>query len=55
MIEVSVMYPNTPGARFDHAYYRDKYMPRVKALMGDSRRFYTVDADAFKMTSLERL
>jgi hypothetical protein len=24
-IKVSVMYPNTPGARFDHAYYRDKH------------------------------
>jgi uncharacterized protein (TIGR02118 family) len=43
MIKVSVMYPNTPGARFDHAYYRDKHMPLVKARMGDSCRFYTVD------------
>jgi hypothetical protein len=24
MIKVSVMYPNTPGARFNHEYYRDK-------------------------------
>ena len=31
MIKVSVMYPNKPGARFDHAYYRDKHMPLVKA------------------------
>ncbi len=29
MIKVSVMYPNTPGARFDHAYYRDKHMKRA--------------------------
>ena len=27
MIKVSVMYPNTPGARFDHAHYRDRHMP----------------------------
>ena len=27
MIKVSVMYPNTPGARFNHEYYRDKHMP----------------------------
>ena len=27
MIKVSVMYPNTPGARFDHQYYRDKHIP----------------------------
>ena len=43
MIKVSVMYPNTPGARFDHAYYRDKHMPMVKARMGDSCTHYTVD------------
>jgi uncharacterized protein (TIGR02118 family) len=27
MIKVSVMYPNTPGARFNHEYYREKHMP----------------------------
>ena len=43
MIKVSVMYPNTPGARFDHAYYRDKHMPLVKTRMGDACRYYTVD------------
>ncbi|MBA3937159.1 MAG: EthD family reductase [Planctomycetes bacterium] len=43
MIKVSVMYPNTPGARFDHTYYRDKHMPLVKARMGASCLFYTVD------------
>ena len=43
MIKVSVMYPNTPGARFDHAYYRDKHMPLLKARMGASCKSYTVD------------
>ena len=43
MIKVSVMYPNTPGARFDHAYYRDKHMPLVKTRMGDACKYYTVD------------
>ena len=43
MIKVSVMYPNQPGARFDHAYYRDRHMPLVKARMGDACRTYTVD------------
>jgi uncharacterized protein (TIGR02118 family) len=43
MIKVSVMYPNQPGARFDHAYYRDKHMPLVQKLMGSACRFYTVD------------
>lgn len=43
MIKVSVMYPNKPGARFDHAYYRDKHMPLVKARMGETCLFYTVD------------
>lgn len=43
MIKVSVMYPNTPGARFDHVYYRDQHMPLLKARMGDSCKYYTVD------------
>ena len=43
MIKVSVMYPNTPGARFDHDYYRDKHMPLLKKCMGDACLYYTVD------------
>ena len=43
MVKVSVMYPNTPGARFNHDYYRDKHMPLVKSRMGDSCKYYTVD------------
>jgi len=43
MIKVSVMYPNNPGARFDHGYYRDQHMPLVQKLMGSACRFYTVD------------
>jgi uncharacterized protein (TIGR02118 family) len=43
MIKVSVMYPNTPGAKFDHAYYRDSHMPMVKRKMGDYLKSYTVD------------
>ena len=43
MIKVSVMYPNTPGARFNHDYYRDKHMPLLKARMGASCLSYTID------------
>ena len=43
MIKVSVFYPNKPGARFDHAYYKDKHMPLVKARMGAHCKYYTVD------------
>jgi uncharacterized protein (TIGR02118 family) len=43
MIKVSVMYPNKPGVRFDHDYYRDKHMPLVKARMGDGCKYYTID------------
>ena len=27
MIRLSVFYPDTDGASFDHAYYRDKHVP----------------------------
>jgi uncharacterized protein (TIGR02118 family) len=43
MIKVSVMYPNTPAARFDLEYYRDKHMPLVKARLGEACKYYTVD------------
>jgi uncharacterized protein (TIGR02118 family) len=43
MIKVSVMYPNKPGARFDHDYYRDRHMPLVKTRMGEHCQSYTVD------------
>ena len=43
MIKVSVMYPNTPGARFDHKYYEDKHMPMVKSKMVVACTHYTVD------------
>jgi uncharacterized protein (TIGR02118 family) len=43
VIKVSVMYPNKPGARFNHEYYRDKHMPLVKSRMGARCKYYTVD------------
>lgn len=43
MIKVSVMYPHSANARFDHDYYRDKHMPLLKKLMGDSCQSYTID------------
>lgn len=43
MIKVSVMYPTTPGGRFDHDYYRDQHMPLVKRLLGDACSYYAVD------------
>ena len=43
MIKVSVMYPHQPGARFDHAYYRDTHMPLVAARLGAACLYYTVD------------
>ena len=43
MIKVNVIYANTPGARFDHEYYRDKHMPLVKKRLGDACLYYTVD------------
>ncbi|THC46674.1 EthD family reductase [Massilia sp. Mn16-1_5] len=43
MIKVSVMYPNGPDARFDDAYYRERHMPMVKRLMGETCKYYTVE------------
>ena len=43
MIKVSVFYANTPGAKFDHAYYCNVHMPLVKRLMGSHLQSYSVD------------
>src|SRR5438105_1381914 len=43
MIKVTVMYPNTPGCRFDHTYYRERHMPLLKNRMGDKCKSYTID------------
>lgn len=43
MIKVSVMYPNGPGARFDHDYYRNKHLPLIKRRMGAGLTYYTID------------
>ncbi len=43
MIKVSVIYPYTAGARFDHAYYRESHMPMMKRLLDDACLYYTVD------------
>jgi len=36
MIRVSVLYPDGPGAKFDHAYYTTKHMPMVKSKCGSA-------------------
>jgi uncharacterized protein (TIGR02118 family) len=43
MIKVSVIYPNGPGVRFDHDYYRNTHLPLIKSRMGAGLRYYTID------------
>ena len=34
MIRIAVLYPDSPGAKFDMAYYTSKHMPMVKSCCG---------------------
>lgn len=43
MIKVSAMYLNTPGARFDHQYYKDRHMPMCQEKFGSACKRYTID------------
>jgi uncharacterized protein (TIGR02118 family) len=52
MIKVSVIYPNTAGARFNHDYYRDTHMPMVKSKMGGSCKYYTDLAPVIQITEV---
>ena len=43
MIKVTVMYPNTPGGRFDMAYYCNSHMPLVQKKVGAALKGMAVD------------
>jgi len=43
MIKVSIIYPNGPGARFDHDYYRNQHLPLIQRRMGAALKYYTID------------
>lgn len=43
MIKVSIMYPHTEGARFDHDYYRDRHLPLLQERMGAACLRYAID------------
>jgi uncharacterized protein (TIGR02118 family) len=43
MIKFNVIYPLTPGMRFDHDYYRDSHMPMLAQRLGKACLYYTID------------
>jgi uncharacterized protein (TIGR02118 family) len=43
MIKISVMYPSSANATFDHDYYRDRHMKMVQNLFGSACLHYTID------------
>lgn len=44
VIKVHILYPNTPGVRFDMQYYCEKHMPMVRARLGAACTGFTVEA-----------
>ena len=53
MIKVSVMYPYVAGARFDHAYYRDRHMPMMKQWLGAACLYYDRGSDIRRAADTE--
>lgn len=43
MIKVMILYPNTPGSRFDFDYYLNTHMPLSAARLGHAMRSITVE------------
>lgn len=43
MIKITLLYPNSPGGRFDHDYYETVHMPLSIALLGGAMRSVTVE------------
>ncbi len=42
MIEITILYPFKPGARFDHDYYETSHLPMALELLGSVVRRVTV-------------
>lgn len=45
MIKVSILYPRTPGARFDFDYYLSTHMPRSIELLSNYPGFRSVSVE----------
>src|SRR5262245_49204408 len=43
MIKVTILYPNGDGKTFDMNYYKEKHMPLVASLLGDSLKLIKID------------
>lgn len=43
MIRITILYPNAPGVRFDHDYYRDRHIPLSLDLLGAAVRSVSVE------------
>jgi len=43
MIKVTILYPNTPGGRFDHDYYETVHIPMSIALLGSAVKSVLVE------------
>lgn len=43
MFKITVLYPTSEGALFDHDYYRDKHLPLFRSLLGDACSRYEID------------
>ena len=51
MIKVSVMYPNTSGAKFDMAYYLDSHMPMVRDMLAGVLKGMNVEEGLARRTA----
>ena len=36
MVKLSIIYPNTPGVKFDMDYFTEKHVPMIFRLLGDA-------------------
>ena len=43
MIRLNILYPNTPGSRFDVDYYLGTHMPMARRLFGDVLKEVTLE------------
>lgn len=43
MVKITILYPKTPGGRFDHDYYETVHVPMALDLLGDAVQSVAVE------------
>jgi uncharacterized protein (TIGR02118 family) len=54
LFKITIMYPNSEGAKFDMDYYQKTHMPLVAGFLGDNLKYYEIEQGLSGRSSADR-